>query len=679
MGAASLLDVRNLTLDYRTAGGWLNVVNGVSFALEAGEAFGLVGESGCGKSTTAYALLGYRKPNSRLRTGSVYLAGEDLFALSVTELQRVRGSRVALVPQNPTTALSPGIRIGQQITETMRAHNIGTNDVARDARMLELLGRVWLPDPVRTAQKYPHQLSGGQQQRVVIALALACDPELIVLDEPTTGLDVTTQAQILALLSELRREQRMTMVYVTHNMGVVAAICDRVGVMYAGQLIEDAPADVLFRAPRHPYTRGLIDSVPGLQQPKRGRSIFMRGLLDRNALPNGCQFAPRCTFALESCFINPQRLEIIDDTHEVACERNSEIANLVAAQPPVEIVYTDAAGARTDAPLLTLENVSLGYGRGGLFANAQRLIVRDVTLEIRPGETYALVGESGSGKSTIARAIAGLNPLSGGAIQFGGVPLPSRVQGRSRETRRAIQLIFQNPDASLNPRQTVTQIIGRPLEMFFRLRGTELRERVASLLADVRLTPAYADRYPAQLSGGERQRVAIARALAAQPRLLLCDEILSALDASVQADILDLLRDLQARTGIAYLFISHDLAVVRALADRVGVLYRGVLCEAGQVEEVYTPPFHPYTEMLLSAVPEIGKTKLRTIVRSDASLSSSFNARGCPFADRCPRRISGVCETTPPPLRRVSETHALLCHIPLEELRNIVPDPIDTP
>jgi peptide/nickel transport system ATP-binding protein len=666
-----LVAVEGLTIDFWSNDRWNNVVNDATFAIARGEALGLVGESGCGKTTTALALLGFQRPGSRIRSGTIDFGGRDLAHLSRRELQKVRGRRVSLVPQNPTTALSPGLRIGDQLAEAMAVHDVGSSGGDRTRRTRELIAHVRLPDPARTARKYPHQLSGGQQQRVVIAMALACDPELIVLDEPTTGLDVTTQAQILDLLRRLRAELGMAMLYVTHNLGVVAAVCDRVGVMYAGELVEDAPVRELFSHPRHPYTRGLIDAVPSVAAPHRSRDFVLRGLLKRNELPKGCRFAPRCDFAEEACFEQRQLLRPIAEAHDVACRRVEEVERLTAGRTSASRYVPLVAAA--DESLLDVAGLSITYDRRrwrlGRAVRPQLVVVQDVTFDLRARETFALVGESGSGKSTIARTVGGLlRPLSG-QLTFEGRDLAATVESRSKDVRREIQIVLQNPDASLNPRQRVHQIVGRPLELFFGLRGKARRAGVAKALEDVRLDAAFANRYPDELSGGERQRIAIARALAARPRLMLCDEILSALDVSVQTNIVELLRELQAEQGIAYLFISHDLAVVRALSHRVGVLYLGELCEVGSAADVYAPPYHPYTHMLLSAVPEIdGENTISTAVRSDPGVASARPESACPFTDRCPWKVGPICHEVDPPWQTTGNGHMLRCHIPLEEL-----------
>jgi peptide/nickel transport system ATP-binding protein len=665
-----LVRVDGLTIDFWSNDRWNNVVNGTSFTLARGEALGLVGESGCGKTTTALSLLGYQRPGSRIRSGAIHFAGRDVAKLSSRELQAMRGRRVSLVPQNPTTALSPGIRVGDQLIESMAVHGVGDSRAARERRAHELISHVRLPDPARTARKYPHQLSGGQQQRIVIAMALACDPELIVLDEPTTGLDVTTQAQILDLLRRLRAELHMAMIYVTHNLGVVAAVCDRVGVMYAGELVEDAPVRELFAHPRHPYTRGLISAVPSIATPHRSREVVLRGLLKRSELPQGCRFAPRCDFAEPACFAERQVLQPIAAAHLVACRRVEDVERLTARGGTLASYVPLAPAA--DEQLLDIDELSITYDRPRALAlrrHAPLVIVRDVTFELHERETFSLVGESGSGKSTIARTVGGLLGPLAGQITFEGRTLAATVGSRSKDVRREIQLVLQNPDASLNPRQRVHQIVGRPLELFFGLRGKARRAGVEQALDDVRLDAAFANRFPDELSGGERQRVAIARALAARPRLMLCDEILSALDVSVQTSIVELLRQLQADQGIAYLFISHDLAVVRSLSHRVGVLYLGELCEVGSAEAVYAPPYHPYTHMLLSAVPEIdGANETSTAVRADPGPSSSRPPSACPFADRCPWKVGPICDDVDPPWRVAAEGHALRCHIPLDEL-----------
>ena len=670
-----IIEIRNLSVDYWQRDRWTSVIEELYLHVNPAETLGLVGESGCGKSTTANAFLGYRPRGARYRTGSAMFGGQDLLALSEAELQRVRGGKITLVPQNPTTALSPGMRVGKQIVEVLREHRyVSSNKEARQ-RTFDLFQLVSLPDPELIFQRYPHQLSGGQQQRVIIAMALACDPQLIVLDEPTTGLDVTTQAQILDLLMDLQSQIGMAMLYVTHNLGVVAQITTRIGVMYAGQMVEVAPRRQIFQEPLHPYTQGLIASVPRISAPAQMRSLLLEGLLKRDELPPGCPFAPRCAYVQERCFEDKQPLIDIGADHSLACWRWQDIpafAERLSQTKSAVFQKSEFEKLSTEEALLDVDDLEAGYypDRRTLFAQQNpKIVVDGITFDIQPGETLALVGESGSGKTTIARALNGLLPHVSGRLQFDGqYDLNVPVDKRSRELLRSMQLVFQHPDASLNPRHRNSRIIGRPLQMFFDLSGQDLRQRVESLLQDVRLDKTYYDHFPDELSGGERQRIAIARALAAEPKILLCDEILSALDVSVQASVIELMVDLQAKRGIAYLFISHDLAVVRSLAHRVGVLYWGALCEIGNVEEVFTPPFHPYTYLLLSAVPEADPDQVMPDSRKDIGLLTEATRTACPFAPRCPWQIQPTCDEVEPPWQSSSDTHRLRCHIPLDEL-----------
>jgi peptide/nickel transport system ATP-binding protein len=657
--STQLLDVRNLTVAYRQGGGWSRVVDDVSFSLRPGEVFGLVGESGCGKSTVSLQLLGYRHPSMRVEQGEVCFKGEKLTDMARSGLDRLRGDRIAFVPQNPTTALNPGIRIGRQLAETMIAHGRARDPGSAAAIITDILELVGLPVGTDFQRRYPHQLSGGQQQRVCIAMALACAPDLLVLDEPTTGLDVTTQEQIIALLSELRAKSGIAMLYVTHDLALLSQIADRIGVMYAGRMVEIAPTSEIFLQPRHPYTQGLIASIPVIEGQPASPARPLRGLLRRSELPAGCPFAPRCDHATERCSVERQDLQVLDESRAVACWRWREIAPLLADIAAPTTPATDAARA----PILAVDHVSVVYGQGSRSFRA----VRDVSFEIKEGEVFALVGESGSGKSTLARAISGLAAPEAGSIALRGEALVGAVKGRTSEQRRLIQYIFQNPDASLNPRARIGDTVARPLVHFFELSGAEARGKAGDALGDVRLDESYAARFPDQLSGGERQRVAIARALAAKPALLLCDEILSALDVSVQANILQLLRQLKADHGIAMLFISHDLAVVSMLADHVCVLFGGEVMEIGPRDRIFAPPFHPYTHSLLHAVP---------VPLQPPGLSPNLpkagepkrGGAGCVYAGRCPWQIGAICETEPPPWRESDGGLGLRCHLTIEQL-----------
>ncbi|WP_119304319.1 dipeptide ABC transporter ATP-binding protein [Dongia deserti] len=652
-----LLVVRNLTVAYRQGGGWARAVDQVSFSVQPGEVFGLVGESGCGKSTVSLQLLGYRHPSTKVEQGDVLFKGRSLVTMSRPELDRLRGDRIAFVPQNPTTALNPGIRIGDQLVETMVAH--GRAEQVKGAAIAEVLKLVGLPADPGFQRRYPHQLSGGQQQRVCIAMALACDPDLLVLDEPTTGLDVTTQEQIVNLLSDLRRRIGVAMLYVTHDLALLSQIADRIGVMYAGRMVEIAPTHEIFLRPRHPYTQGLIASIPLIEEQSARRSRPLRGLLRRRELPAGCPFTPRCDHARDRCASERQELEAIDNGRAVACWRWREIAPI-----PAETSVASTGGRQSGpVPALSVDGVSVLYGPRGRGFRA----VGDVSFDIKEGEVFALVGESGSGKSTLARVISGLVAPADGTIRLRGDQMAASVGGRSRDERRLIQYIFQNPDASLNPRARIGETIARPLAHFFGMDAARAKAALADALHDVRLDASYQDRYPDQLSGGERQRVAIARALVAKPALLLCDEILSALDVSVQASILALLQQLKSEHGIAMLFISHDLAVVRMLADRVCVLYGGEVMEIGAREAVFAPPYHPYTYSLLHAVP-VPLRRPDKPAKSRGLVEPKRGGVGCVYAGRCPWQIEGVCETERPPWREAPGGIRLRCHLTLEEL-----------
>jgi peptide/nickel transport system ATP-binding protein len=664
-----LLRAELVSLSYRHGSGWLKALDGVSFDIAEGETLGLAGESGCGKTTLAYQILGYRHPNSRLDGGRLLFKGIDVFGMDRRALTCLRGNRIGLVPQNPTTALSPGMRVGYQVTEVLLAHDFSASRSEAAARVDTLFEMVGLAGLDGNSERYPHQLSGGQQQRVAIAMALACSPDLLVLDEPTTGLDVTTQKQILTLLRSLRERVGMAMLYVTHDLGVLGEIADRVGVMYAGHMVEIAPTAVLFDQPRHPYTRGLIASRPLIGSTDRQPRQALRGLLRRQEIPAGCPFAPRCDYVEASC-AKPQQLDVIAPDHSVACRRWRIIAGPIVvpdSAAPIGIAGDDAERM----PLLSLDGVSLGYPTSGggwsPFRSRITRVVEDLSLVIQPGETLALVGESGSGKSTVARGISGLiSPLSG-AIRFKGEAMPGKVRARSNSLRREIQYIFQNPDASLNPRMTVGGILARPLHVYFGADATTVLQRVARALEDVRLDASYTARYPDQLSGGERQRVAIARAIVANPVLLLCDEVLSALDVSVQASIIELLQRLRRERQLAMLFISHDLAVVQSLADRVGVLFRGTLVEIGSAKAIFAPPFHPYTLSLLLAVPGARGGILR-ILAPDAPRPTG---RGCVFAGRCPWQQGQICDEEPPPWRAIGGDLQIRCHISEDELNDL--------
>jgi len=575
----------------------IEIVDEIAFEVSRGEVVALVGESGCGKTATAMACLGFARPGTRITSGRVFLGDTDILSLDWRALRRRRGRSVSYVPQDPAVALNPGLRIGDQLEEMLAVHlperHRGVDVVE------ELLESVHLPRDSAFLRRYPHQLSGGQQQRVMIAMALVCRPQVIILDEPTTGLDVTTQARILRLIDELRATRSHSMLYVTHDLAVVSAIADRVVVMYAGRIVEEAPKQELFASPRHPYTQRLLAAIPGHLHEKRRLRGIPGDAAPPGQRPDGCFFAPRCAYSEERCREVPPVAELVATAHIVRCHRWNELD-----VQPLVVPARDAIETRSDrsSMLLTVEDLTAVY------PDARRREVTAlecVSFSVARRETLGVVGESGSGKTTLARCIVGLHEPTAGTITFDGSRLAGRATKRDKVVRRRIQIVFQNPDASLNPRQAVSPIIGRPLEQFFRLRGRLLDVRINELLDLVRLPQNTRLKYPRELSGGEKQRVAIAAALAAQPDMIVCDEVTSALDVSVQAAVIELLLDLAQRLETSFLFISHDLAVVRAIADRVLVLQDGRVKEEGDADAVFRAPKDPYTVALVNAVPEI--------------------------------------------------------------------------
>ena len=583
----SILSVTELRVDV----GRRSIVEGVSFDVAAGEVFGVVGESGSGKTTVAQALLGYTRPGLRIESGSVRVGGEEIAGRDAHELRALRGRLVSYVPQDPGTALNPSIRVGNHVREVLRAHAL---EQGMDERVAGVLERVHLPSDRSFQRRFPHQLSGGQQQRLAIALALVCDPQLVVLDEPTTGLDVVTQARILAELGRLQRESSIALVYVSHDLAVVSSIADRVAVMYAGRIVEEGPTQAIVAAPRHPYSAGLISSVPDHVEPRRlvGIPGVAVGVADR---PAGCAFAPRCELRISACEVEMPELVAVDTRHVVRCLRWQS-----TVLPEIER-RLDEASLSAESPLLSVEDLHATHRTG----QGEVVAAGGVSFTVESGACVALVGESGSGKTTIARCIVGLHAPKSGRILVAGELLAGFAGDRTREQRRAIQIVFQNPYDSLNPRRSVEDAISWPVRALRGLNAQQARAEVARLLEQVRLPAAFARRYPGELSGGERQRIAIARALAAAPTLLVCDEVTSALDVSIQAAVLDLLAELRRELQLSLLFISHDLGVVASVADRLLVLENGLICEEGAVRSVLSAPQSAYTARLVAAAPSI--------------------------------------------------------------------------
>lgn len=664
-----LIDIRRLCVGFQgRAGALLPVLHEVDLQVRAGESIGIVGESGSGKSTLALAAMGYLKHGLQKMSGEVIYDGADMFTRPAKDLVRIRGGQLGLIPQNSGQALTPTMRIGTQIREALHLH-CDLPEAQHADRARALMAQVRLPDPDTILKRFPHELSGGQQQRVAIAMALAGEPDALLLDEPTTGLDVTTQAHTLDLLRDLARTRNMAMVYVSHDLGVIARVCDRVQVLYAGETVLEGPVRAVLGTPAHPYARGLLAAIPRL-----GERTLPRALDGRPPGPGearqGCAFAPRCPLATDDCRAARPPPVAGPAGQITRCLYPDQVAGIAA-----DVATTGPYSRAPDSPpALRLSALSIRYDRPGLIDRLRRTprpaaTVADIEVHLAQGETLGLVGESGSGKSTILKSIAGLLPPARGEITLGkGTRLPHSVERRRPDQLRRIQMIFQNPDDSLNPRHSVAEILAQPLRLYFGLRDDALRARAVELLEMVRLGAQYLDRRPGQLSGGEKQRVAVARAFAANPEIVLCDEITSALDVSVQAAVLGLLNDLKAKHGTAFLFVSHDLTIVRALSDRVAVLYQGRICEIGPVAAVYGAPSHPYTAVLLGAVLTPDPDQAPRLMAEDVS-ELAPPARGCPFQNRCPVKCGPVCDTETPPLRDAGDGHMIRCHIPLADLR----------
>jgi peptide/nickel transport system ATP-binding protein len=589
--AASAVDVRDLQVVIEATG--TPVISEVSFGIAPGEIFGVVGESGSGKTTVGLALLGHARRGLRIAGGSVLLGGHDILTLGEEQLRRLRGSLVSYVPQDPASSLNPALRIGIQLREVIEAHGNQPGRTVSE-RVAEMMREVALPDDLAFLKRYPHELSGGQQQRVGLAMAFANRPRLIVLDEPTTGLDVTTQAHVLSTVRELALLHNVAALYVSHDLAVVAALARQVAVMYAGRVVEIGGADELFTSAGHPYTRRLVGAIPRLTG---GRSLvgIPGHAVSPGRRPPGCSFAPRCTLRIAECEVAVPPLQAVGPGHAVRCIRAELVITGTRGQAgdPIEMPAAD----EDEQPALRLENMTATYGR--------HEVVHSVSMSLAARECLALVGESGSGKTTIARAIAGLHRGWTGSIALDGTELRPAARQRGSETRRRIQYIFQNPYGSLNPRQTIGQIVGQPLKVFGTAGGREADRRIGEMLERVSLTAAYARRYPDQLSGGERQRVAIARALVCDPAVLICDEVTSALDVSVQAAIVEVLRELQEAERLSLLFVTHNLALVRSIADRVAVMHEGRIVELGATDAVLDAPAAPYSRRLLADTPTL--------------------------------------------------------------------------
>jgi peptide/nickel transport system ATP-binding protein len=681
---ADALRLDHVDIGYRVRGDQQRVVRDVSLHVARGESFGLVGESGCGKSTIALAIVRYLARNGAVTNGSIEIDGRDVLSLRGEDLRQLRARTVSMVYQEPGRALNPSLLVGRQVAEVYEIAGVDRGE-SRD-RAEEILGRVRIADPASVMDRYPHQLSGGMLQRVVIAMALAAEPSLLILDEPTTALDATVEAEVLELIKNLRTEFNTSLLFISHNLGVIARMCDRVGVLYAGELVEEGPATEVFRSPRHPYTVGLLRSIPrrDYADGTRPQLATIPGSLPApGSQITGCIFADRCGLADERCRTEAPPIYEIGGGRGSRCHYHERAETVPAATVEADSADpgeghqagADAAGTgpapgppADEGPVIRVRGVSKTFRMGG--ESIRGLL--DVDLDINAGETVGLVGESGSGKTTLARILMGLTgPDEGAEVTLDGQPLAPLATKRPAAAHKALQIVFQNPDSALNRRHSVRGLISRSLSKLGGYHGEQLTQRLRSLVASVRLPERYLPMRPSQLSGGLKQRVAIARAFAGDPRVVVCDEPTSALDVSVQAAILNLLTDLQRRNRVAYLFISHDLGVVRYLADRIVVLYLGRVMEVGPADKVLAGPHNPYTEALLSAVPDLDDLE-RLRIRLEGEIPSAASPpSGCPFQTRCPRKLGEICETTEPELVEEEPGHGIRCHIPLAELRRL--------
>lgn len=682
-----VLECKDLCISYTTRAGEIPAVINFNLKLMPNESHGIVGESGCGKSTVALAIMQYMGKNGYIKSGEIRFNGQDMTTMSEEELRKIRGSQIAMVYQEPMASLNPSMKISDQLAEVPMFHD-GLNEKEAKAKALQMLEKVKLPDPPRIMNAYPHQISGGQQQRVVIAMALLSRPKLLLLDEPTTALDVTVEAGIVELIREIAEEFGTSLIFISHNLGLILETCDRITVMYSGQAVEIGEIGDVFDEMRHPYTRGLFNSIPLPDADKKNKPLLpIRGQLPLpHERPEGCYFGPRCDFfEAGRCDQGLVPLEEIapDANHFARCVKFREI-NWLADKPTAVVREAVVPGDI----VLDIQDLQKHYEveRGGMFVfggEAKTVKANEgINFHAREAETVAIVGESGCGKSTFAKVLMGLEDATSGQVQFGEVELGDmNVHDRDAETISNLQMVFQNPFDTLNPSHTVGSQIGRVIRKF----GVETDQekidaRVLELLDIVKLPRDFAKRRPRQLSGGQKQRVGIARAFAGDPSMVIADEPVSALDVSVQAAVTELLMDIQREHRTTLIFISHDLSVVRYLADRIVVMYLGQIMEQGKTDEIFSPPYHPYTEALLSAVPIADTSIVKRKIVLDGELPSALNPpKGCPFSTRCSYKIDGVCDVEIPPMRTLSmeskdlRGHQIMCHLSETVLNEMQP------
>lgn len=667
-----LLEVDSISVEFTQKGLPVRALRDVSLTIHSGETVGIAGESGSGKSTLAKAILRYLDENGSITSGLIEFKGENLEQKSGRELRSIRGNQVAHVAQNPETALNPSMRIGEQIKEVIRLHRDPADDAAATEQVHEVLDRVNIPDPAQTARQYPHQLSGGMQQRALIAISLSCNPDLLILDEPTTGLDVTTQAKILDLVEELKDQYQMSILLISHNLAVISNIADRVGILYAGEIMEWGTVEAVFTEPSNPYTQGLLAAIPLLDEDRE--FIPIPGQIpDLTDIPEGCIFADRCTFATEECTQHRIDLQSVEngDGHKSRC-----IHWETARNDPIQPTTAEPQPYDPGEKLFEAKDVKKHFGEtrflDRFFSETSSVKAVDgMSLEIFESETVGLVGESGCGKSTFGKVLLNLLDPTNGTVSFRGQDIHEFDGDEMRSFRSECQVIFQSPDSSLNGRKRVHEILDRPLKLFTDLDQAERRERIVELLEQVNLPVSMASKFPHELSGGEKQRIAIARAFAANPSFVVLDEPVSSLDVSVQANILNLLQDLREQYDTSYLFISHDLSVVRAICDRIAVMYLGDIVEIGLKEDIFNPPHHPYTRSLLSSAPHLDPERQAGRIRLEGDVPSARDPpSGCPFHTRCPQKIGAECEENPPSLEEVTDaaSHEISCHLDEHEM-----------
>ncbi len=662
---SAVLQISDLVVEFPTEHGVVTAVDGVSLTVEPGQRIGIVGESGSGKSTLALAILGLIEPPGRISGGNLHCGEIDLRRASERELREVRGGTIAMIFQDALGSLNPVMTVGAQLREAILEHSSVSRRDA-DEHAVELLREVGVPTPDSRVSQYPHEFSGGMRQRVMIAMALACDPAVLIADEPTTALDVTPQASVVDLLARLSEERRMAVIFITHDLGIVAGFAREVLVMYAGAPVEYGTVDDVFGAPGHPYTQALMEAVPQATETRAGRLRTIPGSLPpAGAILPGCRFEPRCSLGngRQRCIEQRPDFDIYDPRLRAACHYTNEARARARLAPPEPAFRAEAAA--TGGELLNVQDLRKTYvGQSSMLRKARRLRAVDgISFEIARGESFGLVGESGSGKSTVARLVLGLLGSDDGSIRFEGAQMSMRS---TRDRRGRMQMVFQDPGDSLNPRMRVEDIVAEPLLLLGRGRARGHAGRVSELLSLVGLDSDHRRRRPLELSGGQRQRVAIARALATDPALVACDEAVSSLDVSVRAQILNLLRDLQERLGLSYLFISHDLSVVRHVCDRVAVMYAGRFVETAPADELFSSPRHPYTLALLSAVPvpdpAVERQRERIRLEGDPP-DLARPLEGCVFASRC-WKVQDVCRRISPPLEELSAGHGSACHFP---------------